>query len=50
MYGQKAQDLSIQIQYFVQWGIPLDNFSLKYFERKDEGYIGGDELLWKNLH
>ena len=38
MYGQDAQDPSIQIQYFVQWEIPLADFSLKYFERKYEGY------------
>ena len=38
MYGQEAQDPSIQIQYFVHGEIPLANFSLKYFERKYEGY------------
>ena len=38
MHGQEAQDPSIQIQYFVQWEIPLANFASKYFERKYEVY------------
>ena len=31
MYGQGAQNLSIQIQYFVQWAFSLANLLLKYF-------------------
>ena len=34
MYGQEAQDPSIQIQYFVQWAFPLANF-FKLFLRKN---------------
>ena len=43
MYGQEAQDPSIQIQYFVQWAFPFANSFLNYFVCKN--WWGGDELL-----
>ena len=45
MFGQKAQDPSIQIQYFVQRTFPLANIFKKYFVRKN--WRGG-LLLLKN--
>ena len=43
MYGQEAQDPSIQIQYFVQIAFSVANFFKNYLLRKN--WRGGDELL-----
>ena len=45
MYGQRAQALSIEIQWFVQWAFSLAIF-FKYFVRKN--WRDGGESLLKN--